>query len=516
MRATMILAAGLVPGFFYDFPCHAQEAAEQLALKAPAEKSAGKDPSPVSYRPFGDVLRELGLKNIVVMISQEEAVRQEKMAGNAVGFKKALKAALLKLSSEAGSREKIDAPGTEIRLLEYADRGERAAENWIFYLSRPERSDNGFFAIIARKGGGAVYEYPASVSHAPGAASGPYRGKAVRSNSAAKVSPLSAKSDVTGNAAAKGQVPGSMDDIRYQAQLYYTNYGANLTFVGYDPWPKEFPMYGVFAKPYSEYLNKSRQIDELRISVREAWERINGSVTASEAQGILAEMKRMGREYNELVGECIKYVRDGQTLYSQGKATFPSLLYNVRLMKGSRRITLYDDKGEKIVKKTCSRSEMRWAWFKFKDVSVCVAWRSDEVKAEVPDYSLSYDTGGDQVYPERARTMDVPPTPAFPEVFRTKIPLQRDQYEMEVIVTCELGSDPGQGWLIKSAKLRKGKAAGSDTVGGSTGANANVGFVIEGGVSVSVNYAHTWNHFRFGEMTEFNEFINKPCFVIKE
>ena len=138
------------------------------------------------------------------------------------------------------------------------------------------------------------------------------------------------------------------------------------------------------------------------------------------------------------------------------------------------------------------------------------------VKAKVPDYYLEYGYGGDQIYPHRARMLDVPPTPAFPEVFLQES-IKRDQYDMEVEVVCELDTDPNKGWLIAKARIRKGKASSSNSLGGSVGASGKVGIplVAEGGVSVNVNYGHTWSHFRFGEMDNFPKFVGQPCFDIK-
>ncbi|MEA3307789.1 MAG: hypothetical protein U9Q34_08400, partial [Elusimicrobiota bacterium] len=89
-------------------------------------------------------------------------------------------------------------------------------------------------------------------------------------------------------------------------------------------------------------------------------------------------------------------------------------------------------------------------------------------------------------------------------------------YDMEVTVTCTLDKDPNVGWLISKARLRKGKATSSDSLGGSVGASGKVGIplVAEGGVNVSVNYGHTWSHFRFGEMTDFPGFVGQPCFEL--
>ncbi|MBU2529724.1 MAG: hypothetical protein KKD35_01690, partial [Elusimicrobia bacterium] len=59
-------------------------------------------------------------------------------------------------------------------------------------------------------------------------------------------------------------------------------------------------------------------------------------------------------------------------------------------------------------------------------------------------------------------------------------------------------------------------ATSSDSLGGSVGASGKVGIplVAEGGVSVNVNYGHTWSHFRFGEMVYFPNFVGKPCFKL--
>ncbi|MCX5784871.1 MAG: hypothetical protein NTX59_04215 [Elusimicrobia bacterium] len=556
MKKTIVLTI-ILSGVCYNLPCDASESAKRTSFNILAGSTAGTEivnyPSPVADRPFADILVELGLRNISVLVSHEEAASQENAAGGAIRFRAALKNSLAKLIAEAGAGDarKVDGAGTTVSLLgldENADRGESAAANWVFYLYSPERADNGLFVIVDRKGEKQTYVYPASVSHYSDAVPGPSVSGQVNSasyNSLLAGNPFGARgagdgaveavlpgsignlpradnpsgARGIGSGAAEAGPPGSLQDIRHQAEMYYTNYGANLTFVGYDSWPDKFPVYGAFAKPYSEYIKNARKIDGLRISVREAWEMINGNITQQEAQAILANMQRMGREYNTLVGECIKYVRDGQVLYAQGKATFPSLLYNIQILKGTRRIELYDDKGQKISKKTtCSKwsDKQTWSWGKMGYVTVkdCAVWNTEAVYGTVPDYSLGYGTDGDQVLPHRARMMDTPPTPAFPEVFLQES-IKRDQYDMEVTVTCTLNDKSGT-WLISGARMRKGMSGSSDSLGGSAGVSGKVGIIVEGGFSVNLNYGHTWSHFQFGQMVNYNGMIGKPCFEIKQ
>jgi len=307
--------------------------------------------------------------------------------------------------------------------------------------------------------------------------------------------------------------------------VLYENYGAQLTMVKYDGWPGNIPIYGVFAQPYRNYLANARKIDQMRIDIREKWVRLNEDLTIKEAEQILNEMKQIGREYDRLIGECLKFVRQGQQLYAEGKATFPSLLYNIKLKKGSTYVDLYDDNGKKIMQKKCVRWETKYSfWGSFTSFYglggspyyvVCAEYKEVPVRAKVPDYYLEYGYEGDQVYPHRARMIDVPPTPAFPEVFLQES-IKRDQYDMEVTITCALDKDPNKGWLITKARLRKGRAAWTNSVGvGVTvGGKVKVPLVAEGSVSVSVNAGITWNHFRFGQMVEFPEFIGKPCFEL--
>jgi len=197
-------------------------------------------------------------------------------------------------------------------------------------------------------------------------------------------------------------------------------------------------------------------------------------------------------------------------MYSKGLATFPSVLHNVRLVKGTRRIALYDSNGQKLTTRSCARSELRWSWLKLGRTPECVKWDTVDIQATVPDYSLEYGRGGDQAHPQRARMIDIPPTGADPELFETKS-LKRDQYDMEVKVICDLDKS-GKGWLIKSATLRKGRAGTAESMGAGAGVEAKFGLLIEGGASVRFDYSNTWNRFQFGEMAEYNEFINKPCF----
>lgn len=97
--------------------------------------------------------------------------------------------------------------------------------------------------------------------------------------------------------------------------------------------------------------------------------------------------------------------------------------------------------------------------------------------------------------------------------------MQRAQYDMEIVITCTY-SKPAKSWLISAARLRKGKAGSSDSLGGGVGVTAGgkvgVPLVAEGSMSVSVNvnYSHTWSHFRFGQMVEFREMYGKPCFEL--
>ena len=546
MKKNIILAL-ILAGVFRNLPCGAAEPAERASLKALPGMDQATD------NPFADVLRELGLKNLSVAVSREEAAAQENATGGAVNFKAALISSLAKLITAAGDARVVNGAGVSLLGLgESAVRGESAAANWIFYVHPPRRADNGFFIIVDRKGKKQTYIYSDKDWNHAAAASGPavtVSGPAAAApadsasyNSLRSGDPFGTRSADGGlvaanlpaglpqNGAQSGKAmgggtteagtPGTLQDIRHQAEMYYTNYGANLTFVGYDGWPDRFPVYGAFAKPYSEYIKNARKIDGLRIKVREAWEKINANLTPQAAQVILADMQRMGSEYNTLVGECIKYVRDGQVLYAQGKATFPSLLYNIKVVKGSARIELYDNKGQKIVRNTtCAKwgEKKVWSWTTMSYTTVqgdCLVWNTVPVYGTVPDYSMAYGTDGDQVLPHRARMMDTPPTPAFPEVFLQES-VKRDQYDMEVTVTCTLNEKSGN-WLISGARMRKGMSGTSDSAGGSAGVSGKVGIIVEGGFSVNLSYGHTWNHFQFGQMVSYNGMVGKPCFEIKQ
>lgn len=61
------------------------------------------------------------------------------------------------------------------------------------------------------------------------------------------------------------------------------------------------------------------------------------------------------------------------------------------------------------------------------------------------------------------------------------------------------------------------RAQSSDALGGGVTAGGGVGIplVAEGHVDVNVNYNHTWNHFRFGDMVEFRDFYGQPCFELR-
>ncbi|MBU2575267.1 MAG: hypothetical protein KKH28_14455 [Elusimicrobia bacterium] len=491
-----------------------------------AAKFANNEISVARYEPFKEVLEEIGFAKVNILIAAEEAAHQEKAIKNGVPFEAALRKAFENLLAEAKTADskkvlkaRINRAATVLFLFdlsENADRGESAKTNWIFYLYNPQLSKNGSFIIVDKNNKEPAYNYPASVSRynsgVPGGTNEAAEIRAVTGSSGVDIGGVFAGERKDGQINASADVLG---DIRRQGRILYDNYGAPLTMVGYDGWPGQIPVYGEFAGPYRKYLQNAGKIDKFRIDIRGLWIALSENISEEKAREVLADMKKMGREYDRMVGECIRYVREGQRLYADGKATFPSLLHNVKLVKGSTYIDLYDDNGKKITKKVCKRWGSKWSWLLLSYVTACVEYAEVPVRAKVPDYYLAYGYGGDQIYPQRARMIDVPPTPAFPEVFVNKS-VQRDQYDMEVIVTCTLDKDPGKGWFMTSAKLRKGKAGSSDSLGGgvSVGGKVGVPLVAEGSVNVNINYSHSWSHFRFGEMVAFPEFVGKQCFEL--
>ncbi|MFH1665332.1 MAG: hypothetical protein ABIA77_04200, partial [Candidatus Omnitrophota bacterium] len=534
-RFTGILSLTL--GLMFSFSLlHAASINELSDLGDKGDGRMGKMDQDIGYTawdPYNHILKKMGLGKIQIQISEESVKDQSKDKNLTVPFENALqeamrnllvdardknslaKMALTEIRKEKGdgkeirekvaekARKMINRADSALKLFSRkADKGELPSVNWIFYLHSPAVNSKGFFIIIDKSGRAAAYNYAALTVHN----NEEYGSGTSSPEIPAGQGGLEPK-DVFGSrsdSAIKGNNVATSESVLRQGKVLYDNYGAPLTMVGYDGWPGNIPVYGDFAAPFKNYLANARKIDKLRIDMRGKWIRLSEDLELTEAQKVLGEMKAMGREYDKLVGECIQYVRQGQQLYAEGKATFPSLLYTVKLVKGSVYIDLYDDNGKKIVKKVCKRWGSKWSWLALNYTVVCVEYREVPVRAKVPDYYLEYGYGGDQTYPQRARMIDVPPTPAFPEVFVNKS-VQRDQYDMEVIVTCALDKDPGKGWLITSAKLRKGKASSSDALGGgvSVGGKVGVPLVAEGSVNVNINYSHSWNHFRFGEMVEF-------------
>ena len=566
----MLLFVSII-GFAFAPSAYSEKALEQLSLELWADSSLSGDGAKfksgdinfTAHRPFNAILEEMGFGKVNILISKQETDYQEKKIKNGMPFKTALKKAFENITvnnnrkdslyqmalktayknlnidpqnpvSKAAEKETskilktcINRGDSEIKIFglsKFADRGESAKQNWIFYLHVPKISSKGFFIIIDRKGKNAACNYPAFISYHNSDVSGeikdaPEIPKENDLNSGV-IDEVDEDSEFV--EAADGSC---ITDIRKLGRILYNNYGAQFTMVRFEGWPGKLPIYGEFAVPYRNYLANARKIDKMRIDTRDCWIRLNENISDEKAKNILRDMKKMGREYDRLIGEVLGYVRQGQQLYAEGRATFPSLLYNVKLVKGAQLIQLYDDNGKKIQNKTCIHWKYNhWNFFPFgglytfatNNVYVCDKWKITDAKAKVPDYSLEYGYKGDQVYPHRARMMDVPPTPAFPEVFLQES-LRRNQYDMEVVITCTLDKDPDKGWLISEAKMRKGKNTSSDALGGSVGVSGTVGVPLiptEVGISVNVNYNHTWNHFRFGEMVFFNGFIGKPCFEL--
>lgn len=502
------------------------------------------------WKPYDHILEKLGLDKVQVRISKEVVDRQSKDEAVKAPFEKALEDGLKNLLTDSrndgslarmalvktheeekaarAAVEMINKPGSSLKLFsKRADKGESPAANWIFYLYAPNIGNNGFFVIVDKAGKNLPYNYAALAIH-----EGEDDGSQVDSPEIPVVEGgLKPEGDIFGSRGEAGVVKAGsgasadMESMLRQGRVLYENYGAELTMVKYDGWPGNIPIYGEFSEPYRNYLANTRKIDGLRIDIRAKWVKLNEDLSLNEARQIVDEMKTMGREYDMLVRECIKHVRQGQQLYAEGKATFPSVLHNIKLVKGSTYIDLYDDNGKLITRKKCVRWETRYSfWGAFTSFYglggspyeiVCAEYKEVPVRAKVPDYYLEYSYEGDQVYPQRARMIDIPPTPAFPEVFVNKS-LKRDQYDMEVTITCALDKDSAKGWLITKARLRKGKAMSSDSLGGGVTVGGKVGMLLvaEGSINVNINYSHTWSHFRFGEMVEFPEFVGQPCFEL--
>ncbi len=588
MRRVLTLLLVLTSGFFFNPSTYSYGALGQLNSELWSDgsfdagaKFKSKDINFTAHRPFNAILEEMGFGKVNILISKQETDHQEKIIGKGMPFKSALrkafesitvsntqkdslyrlalKKAYAELDTESQNpisktvakktveilKTRINRGDSEIKIFDlskFADRGESAKSNWIFYLHVPKISSKGFFIIVDRKGKNAAYNYPAFICYHNSDVAGEIKDAPeiadennqnfgaseveIEDNSGIKEDGLEGILDTRSDALVNTP-DGSLSNSREQGRILYNNYGSQFTMVKYDAWPGRIPIYGEFAVPYRNYLSNARKIDRMRIDTRDRWIKLNGNISNERAKEILRDMKKMGREYDRLIGELLKFVRQGQQLYAEGKATFPSILYNVKLVKGAQLIQLYDDNGKKIQDKTCVRWKYNnWNYFPFGglftfatgSVYICDKWETKDVKAKVPDYSLEYGYGGDQIYPHRARMIDVPPTPAFPEVFLQET-VKRAQYDMEVVVTCTLDKDPNKGWLVSEAKMRKGKNTSSDALGGSAGMSGKVGIPLiptEVGVSVSVNYNHTWNHFRFGEMVFFNGFIDKPCFELNK
>jgi hypothetical protein len=583
---TLLFAVGM--GFSFNSFAHSQGALNQMTSGTLSEGSDDakldeKDVNLKAYRPFNAILEKMGFDKVNILISKQKAESQEKRMKKGLPFKvalqevfedimidnakkdglyqTALKKAYEKLKMEPQQKAPkvvlketvkilkagINSGETEIRLFslpKVADRGESTRTNWVFHLHVPQISSKGFFIIVDKNEKRETMNYESFISYHNADMSGEINAAPeIESNQkpAANNTPASdSELAEAGNSAFDGAAFDERSDalltkgsevtigsIRNQGKILYDNYGAQFTMVKYDAWPGRIPIYGDFAVPYKNYLANARKIDTLRIDTRDLWIKLNENVTPEQAQVILVDMKKMGREYDRLVGECLKYVRQGQQLHSEGKATFPSLLHNIKLVKGSTYIDLYDDNGKQITKKKCAKWDYEYSyWGSFTSFYgmggsayklVCVEYKYEPVKAKVPDYYLEYGYGGDQIYPHRARMMDVPPTPAFPEIFLQES-VKRDQYDMEVIVACELDEDPNKGWLIKEAKLRKGKANWGNSAGisGTVGGKVGIPLVAEGSVSVSVNAGLTWSHFRFGDMVDFHDFVGKPCFELNK
>ncbi|MCG2724795.1 MAG: hypothetical protein L6420_00835 [Elusimicrobia bacterium] len=568
MRKILALLFAAIMGFLFNPSAYSQGVLEQLASESWIDSSSGegaklkdKEVSFEAHRPFNAILERVGFGEVNILISKQETDYQEKAMKGGMPFKSALEKAFesimiddrqkdslyqfalgkaykkLKIEPQYPApkiavketveilKTNINSGESEIKILglsKIADRGESAKSNWVFYLHVPEISPKGFFIIVDRSGKNAVYNYQAIISYHNSDMSGEI-------NDAPEIPVVEGGINPKDIFSSKGKgqdivVESFINELRRQGKVLYENYGGQLTMARVESWPGNMPLYGEFAEPYRNYLDKVVKIDGLRIEIRRSWIKLNENLTNEEALSILSGMKKMGREYDSLVGECIKYIRQGQSLYAEGKATFPSLLYNIKLVKDSQRIQLYDDEGKKIQRKVCTHWKYNnLNYFPFGGfytvatgaVYVCDKWKMVDVKAKIPDYRLEHSYNGDQVYPHRARMIDVPPTPAFPEVFIQES-VKRDQYDMEVTVTCALDKDSSKGWLITKARLRKGKASSSDALGGSIGASGKIGvpLVAEGGISVNVNYGHTWGHFRFGEMVEFPEFVGTSCFEL--
>jgi len=581
-------------GFSFNSFAYSQGALNQMTSGTLAEgsddaKLDDKDINMKAHRPFNAILEKMGFDKVNILISKQEADYQEKKMKKGLPFKAALqeafedimidnakkdglyqmalKKAYKKLKIEPQQKAPkavlketikilkagINSGETEIKLFglpKVADLGESTITNWIFHLYVPQISSKGFFIIVDKSEKRETINYQSFISYhntdmsgdineapeiesnqKPGVNNTPANDSELAEAGNSVFDGAGAAFDERSDAVLTKGSENTIGSIRNQGRILYDNYGAQLSMVNYDGWPGNMPIYGDFAVPYRNYLSNARKIDTLRIDMRENWIKLNENITDEKAQELLSNMKKMGREYDTLVGECLKYVRQGQQLYAEGKATFPSLLYNIKLVKGSTYVDLYGDDGKQIMNKKCVKWEAEYSyWGSFTSrygmggsayKMVCVKYKEEPVKAKVPDYYLEYSYGGDQIYPHRARMIDVPPTSAFPEVFLQES-VKRDQYDMEVIVTCTLDKDPSKGWLISKAKMRKGKATSSDALGGgvsvTAGGKVGVPLVAEGSVSVSanINYGHTWSHFRFGEMVDFPSFIGKPCFELNK
>ena len=589
---TLLFVVGM--GFSFNSFAYSQGALNQMTSGTLAEgsddaKLDDKDINMKAHRPFNAILEKMGFDKVNILISKQEADYQEKKMKKGLPFKAALqeafedimidnakkdglyqmalKKAYKKLKIEPQQKAPkavlketikilkagINSGETEIKLFGFpkvADLGESTITNWIFHLYVPQISSKGFFIIVDKSEKRETINYQSFISYhntdmsgdineapeiesnqKPGVNNTPANDSELAEAGNSVFDGAGAAFDERSDAVLTKGSENTIGSIRNQGRILYDNYGAQLSMVNYDGWPGNMPIYGDFAVPYRNFLANARKIDTLRIDMRESWIKLNENITDEKAQELLSNMKKMGREYDTLVGECIKYVRQGQQLYAEGKATFPSLLHNVKLVKGSTYVTLYDDNGKKIQRKgRCIKTKYsNWNYFPFggfftmanNTVYVCVEWEMIDVKSKVPDYYLEYGYGGDQIYPHRARMIDVPPTSAFPEVFLQES-VKRDQYDMEVIVTCTLDKNPDKGWRITEAKLRKGKSGSSDALGGgvsvTAGGKVGVPLVAEGSVSVSanINYSHTWSHFRFGEMVYFPDFVGEPCFELNK
>lgn len=180
----------------------------------------------------------------------------------------------------------------------------------------------------------------------------------------------------------------------------------------------------------------------------------------------------------------------------------PASIDQVGLVKGRTTIPAFDGKGQPLYADKCVKWGVGWQ-SGFTGQPVCKQYVKERVMVTVNDYHIGYGRG--EPLPLRAGALgpNIAQTPGG-KVWYQDASIKREEYDMEVKVSC---TRQGNSWLISYAGLRKGLASSSDALGGKVSAGWDLGPKI----TAEVNYQHSWNHFRNGEMLPYAPLVNQPC-----